>query len=141
MPHRSRPPLPVGVPLLDSQHRQLHSMLLSLIQTLECQPGGANAGERFVQISEAISAHFKAEEHYLEEVGYPDLIPHRFEHQALVEQFRDKLARWNTPGAPPLVNLVREVAETSIRHILRVDRAYAEWLRSEAVRKDAKASV
>jgi hemerythrin-like metal-binding protein len=108
-------------------------MLVSLVHTLESHPGNPQAGDRIMQIADAITEHFLTEEVYLEGLGYPDLSAHRHEHEALVEIFREKLTRWHAPGAPPIAELVKEVAATSWQHIETVDWAYAVWLKEKQV--------
>lgn len=124
-------PRSVGVPHLDEQHRHIHRMLVSLVHTLESHPGNPQASDRIMQIAEAITEHFLTEEVFLEGLGYPNLRAHSHEHQAMVEIFREKLARWNAPGAPPIADLVKEVAASSWQHIEMVDSDYAVWLKEK----------
>lgn len=125
-------PAPVGVARLDAEHRQLHHLIMSLIRRLERHPGAAGAEARFIEIFERMVEHFKTEEDYLEARGYPDLAPHRFEHELLLDWFRDQLVLRNGPGARPLVLLVTEIAEIIRRHHQTIDRTYAAWLKGSA---------
>jgi hemerythrin len=121
-------PLLVGVAQLDGQHRLLHRLIMSLIRTLETNPGDSRAEACFSEIFENMVEHFKAEEEYLENYRYPDLVPHRFEHELLLDWFQDQSMQRNAPNAPPLLRLVKLLAEIIQRHHETVDRAYATWL-------------
>jgi hemerythrin-like metal-binding protein len=122
------PPEPVGVPRLDEQHLQMHRSVTGLVRALEADPAAAGAEDRFLELFHLTVEHFKAEEDYLEAQGYPDLVAHRFEHELLLDWFRDCLARRSGPAAQPLLQAARENAETIRLHQQTVDRAYAAWL-------------
>ena len=125
---RWRDPALVGVLVLDQQHRELLRLLHRLEKTLEADPGGALPEYRFVQLAEETSAHFKEEEAFLQGVGYPALARHRADHARILEGFRQSLARWDAPGAPPLVDLVKEFAQATQLHLEDADQAFAVWL-------------
>jgi hemerythrin-like metal-binding protein len=125
-----KPPAPTGVAQLDEQHQRMHQ----LFQLLETDPGHAGAEERFVELFHALVEHFKCEEDYLEARGYPGLKPHRFEHELLLDQFRDSVARRAAPNPPPLGPVVQELADTIRVHSETVDLLYSDWLRSEVGR-------
>ena len=121
-------PASVGVARLDQEHRQLHRLIMGLIRNLEGDARVPGAEARFLEIFERVVEHFKTEEDYLEAKGYPDLAPHRFEHELLLDWFRDQLVVRNAPGARPLLLLVQEIAEIIQRHHQTIDQAYAVWL-------------
>jgi len=121
-------PASVGVARLDEQHRVLHRLIMSLIGALEADPGDSGTEDRFLEVFERAVEHFKTEEDYLEARGYPGLVPHRFEHELLLDWFRDQIVARPAPNARPLILLVKEVAEIIQRHHETVDKAYAEWL-------------
>jgi hemerythrin-like metal-binding protein len=123
-------PAPVGVARLDEQHRRSHELVSALVQALRTDPGDAGAEERFVELFQDTVLHFKAEEDFLEGKGYPDLIPHRFEHELLLDWFREQLAHRNAPEPRPLLEVVTELADLLRQHREKVDQAYATWLAS-----------
>lgn len=130
-------PASVGVGRLDEEHRQLHHLITGLLKTLETSPGAARGEARFMEIFERVVAHFKTEEDYLEAQGFPGLAPHRFEHELLLDWFRDQLVLRGSTGARPLILLVREIAEIIQRHHQTVDRAYAVWLKDPEATADS----
>jgi hemerythrin-like metal-binding protein len=121
-------PLTVGVAPLDEQHRSLHQLILALIRTLESGPADAEAEKTFIRIFENAVLHFRTEEDYLEARGYPDLVPHRFEHELLLDWFREQMVLRDGPHAAPLVQLVQEAGTLIQEHQAAVDRAYVVWL-------------
>jgi len=125
-------PAPMGIPLFDIQHLELHERLRGLLTTLESDPNGALSEYRFIQLSELTAEHFQAEEDYLQAVGYPDLAVHRWDHLKILERFRSDLARWRAPGAPPLSDLVAAFAQAVQTHLEKADRGFALWLESRS---------
>jgi hemerythrin len=124
-PKRKAPAL-TGVAQLDEQHERMDQ----LFRLLEGEPGHAGAEERFVELFHSLVEHFKFEEDYLEARGFPQLKPHRFEHELLLDLFRDSVSRRGAPHPPPLGPVVRELAEAIRAHGETIDRAYCDWLRA-----------
>ncbi len=121
-------PASVGVARLDQEHRRLHRLIMGLVRSLERNARAPRGEDRFLELFEQTVKHFKTEEDYLEARGYPELAPHRFEHELLLDWFRDQLVLRNTQGARPLLLLVQEIAEIIQGHHQTIDRAYALWL-------------
>lgn len=124
------PPSTVGVGLLDEQHHRMHRLIMGLAGDLQARPGDAACEDRFIEIFETIVEHFRAEEDFLQSRGYPGLKAHQFEHELLLDWFRDQMAQRTMPGKRPLALLAREAAEIIQGHQASVDRDYAEWLKS-----------
>ena len=120
----------VGVAQLDEQHRLHRKLVMDLLRTLETQPSDAKAEAAFINIFENAVIHFRTEEDYLEAQGYPDLMPHRFEHELLLDWFRDQMALRDGPHAPPLIQLVKEIGTIFQQHHANVDQDYATWLQA-----------
>ena len=124
-------PALVGIREIDQQHREWHGLLLKLFGTLATDPNGALSEFRFIRLVELTVDQFKAEEECLLSLGYPDLAGHHLEHEAVLRGTRENLVRWNAPGAPPLIDLVEDFAETNQRHMDTSDRAFALWLEQQ----------
>lgn len=119
-------PAPTGVDQLDEQHQRMHQ----LFRLLETEPEHAGAEDRFVELFHSLVEHFKCEEDFLEARGFPDLKPHRFEHELLLDLFRDSVIRRSAPHPPPLGAVVQELAEAIRVHSETVDLLYSDWLRA-----------
>ena len=120
----------VGVAQLDEQHRLHRKLVMDLLRTLETQPGDAKAEAAFINIFENAVIHFRTEEDYLEAQSYPDLMPHRFEHELLLDWFRDQMVQRDGPHARPLIQLVQEIGTIFQQHHATVDQDYATWLQA-----------
>lgn len=123
-------PQSTGVAQLDDQHRSLRQLILGLLRTLRTRAADAEAEKTFIKIFETLVLHFRTEEDYLEARGYPDLVPHRFEHELLLDWFRDQMVLRDGPHAAPLAQLAREAGTLIQDHQATVDHAYAAWLKT-----------
>jgi hemerythrin-like metal-binding protein len=120
----------VGVAPLDEQHRLIHKLIMGLLGALETGPAGPEAEKAFIRIFESTVVHFRTEEDYLEAQGYPELVSHQFEHELLLDWFRDQMAqREPQHPPPPLAQRVQEIAGIIQAHQATVDQDYAAWLR------------
>jgi hemerythrin-like metal-binding protein len=121
-------PMPIGVAQLDEQHWGLHRHLWRLLRTLETVPFGALPEYRFIQLYEKTFEHFRTEEAFLQTIGYPDLVAHRFAHEKILDGFREGMSRWNAPSTPSLAELVEDFGKMTQHHYDEADCAFATWL-------------
>jgi len=121
--------LDTGVAVLDEQHRLLDRILCSLYQTLQGNASARDLAARVDQLLCLVDEHFATEEAVLETCAYPHLGPHRAEHEGLVERMRELQRFYAEPGAPPLVEMVKQARAMLLAHVREVDGDYAEYLR------------
>ena len=73
----------VGLPRIDDQHKQLISISNILIAATAQGEGKEALVDVYERLKEYTQFHFKDEEAYMEELGYPDLEKHKAEHALL----------------------------------------------------------
>lgn len=127
---RWQPEYTVYDPELDAHHRQL----IRYIQVLDDPENRRRADPAFLKmIVEGLVSytvfHFEAEERMMRDSGYPDLEPHREEHQdftadALV--FRDSFGRASRRFEGVVLAYLKDWLRT---HILSSDKHFGEYLR------------
>ena len=112
----------LGIPGVDQEHRTF----FELIRAIEAWTGaeGGPALEALRSLRRYAEAHFANEEEFLDAVGYPELAPHRAEHQAFL---RDVEALEQVQDLPAEV-AVRMARAWIGQHILGTDRRYSRWL-------------
>ena len=112
----------LGIPGVDQEHRTFFER----IRAIEAGAGadGGTALEALRSLRRYAEAHFANEEEFLDAVGYPELAPHRAEHQAFL---RDVAALEQVPDLPAEV-AVRMARAWIGQHILGTDRRYSRWL-------------
>lgn len=76
--------LHVGHETIDEQHKQLFSIAADLVQAIEEGRGEAMLKEIFSRLKEYTQYHFKEEEAYMQEIGYPQADAHAAQHAILI---------------------------------------------------------
>lgn len=115
----------VGVVQLDEQHRQLVAMINKLA---DCNDEGqARSGAVFHEIlagmADYAQQHFRDEENYLRQIGYPDLAAHEKEYTTFVEAMIE-LGVAATKGVQDVGAVHRYLHAWSREHILGSDMRY-----------------
>ena len=122
---------PTGDPDLDAQHLRILQALQRLEESL-CGPFPlATLGARLAQLEDMVLEHFRDEEARLEAAGYPLLVPHRAEHEVLVERCHQIMGTYTGPDSPPLASMPEAFVAIFQQHIQDVDADYAAWLERE----------
>ena len=118
----------VGFDPIDAQHKELVKMTNELFQG--CKEGGPGACIALEQtIGKALEyaqTHFYTEEKYMKETNYPNLVPHKKEHEDFVAQVRKTLEEFEHGEAEPII-LARFLKKWLLNHIALVDKQCAPY--------------
>ena len=84
-----KPEFRIGVESVDHEHKELIALINDLHETM--QGGGTHdeITETLGEIYANISAHFALEERLMRDARFPDLGPHKADHEALLDQLLD----------------------------------------------------
>lgn len=121
---------------IDEQHKRFFELLNQLDAILmsgDVDKVKRSARDAVEALGEYAALHFADEERYLEELGYPDLAAHQFEHARLVRQisgYRDDLFAGRVILS---TTLLKTMAGWLTGHILVTDKKYAAFA-SDAAR-------
>lgn len=120
----------VGIPLMDSQHKELIRLTNDLYRS--CLVGEEAARTNFLAAMKGtvdyVKRHFSTEEKLLLKVGYPELAEHKREHEAFVKHILDE-AQSFTEGKKFVPNMfVRYLRDWILSHIAVADKRYAAFI-------------
>jgi methyl-accepting chemotaxis protein len=121
-------PYRTGAAARDAEHLRIFTALQRLEESLGGPFPLETLGPRLKQLEELLLDHFRHEEAFLAEAGYPLLGAHKVEHEVALDRCHALLDRFSQPGSPPLVRLARQFQAALLRHIGTVDRDYADFL-------------
>ena len=118
----------VGVAAMDAQHKKLVGMINQLA---DCHAGrDRTSSETFHQVLRAMfeytQVHFRAEETYLQEIGYPQRAAHLGEHDAFVEKMT-AYSMAAADGTHDCAGAYRYLKEWLLAHILSSDMKYRDY--------------
>jgi hemerythrin len=115
----------VGVAALDAQHMTLIGMINRLADCHAARSSGSSGAfhEVLSRMFDYTQVHLKAEEDYLQRIGYPQFEAHRSEHTAFIE----KMGTFNMAAAEDIQDeaaVHRYLKDWWLSHILESDMQY-----------------
>ena len=115
----------LGLGEIDSQHASLLAWVARAYQDIEAEAGSKEAKYSLEEFEQYVTAHFVAEEAYMQELRFSGLDAHRQMHQRFLARIvAEKYAQ--IAGNPMTVDLLCFLHDWLVDHILVADKAYAE---------------
>lgn len=122
----------VGMQKLDDDHRHLLDLVSQAMESIINRDPPKRVARRIDEIVSDTRRHFAEEERLMERTSYRNLVPHRAEHQALLEQISKALAD-HARGSISAVDLSTALAHWLLDHIVQSDKPLAEHLNKSGV--------
>jgi hemerythrin-like metal-binding protein len=122
-------PFPSGVAAIDRQHVELLTTIQELRQAMREQQGEVAVSRALGFLITYTDDHFRFEEAYMRQLGFPAVDAHLREHaffRAQIHQLRERLGAGDGSVALELASLLFTWFQ---EHLLNEDRAYAEFAR------------
>ncbi|MBS1160170.1 MAG: hemerythrin [Proteobacteria bacterium] len=126
--------LEMGIETIDNQHRWLVDATNRLyLEITRAEPDRAVLGEILEGLVDYTMNHFVLEEELFQRFGYPETVAHKAEHDAFTATAMNLLMQFESGESvgPPVLDFLKEWL---LHHILKVDRAYAPFLKEAGVR-------
>lgn len=118
-----------GNDMIDSQHKELIAKINDLLKACESNEGKEAAAQMMSYLSDYVNFHFREEEKFQEEIGYPGIKEHKEKHAEFKETvafLSDTIA--HGPASADLSALVqKKVIDWLYTHIKGFDRSVAEY--------------
>ncbi|WP_413875777.1 bacteriohemerythrin [Albidovulum sp.] len=95
-----KPEFSVGDPAVDHEHRELVDLVNTAAGAILDGRPGADVDRCLGDLLRAISAHFAHEERQMTRAGYDQLVPHKGDHERLLDSLRDIMDSAGTPSVP-----------------------------------------
>lgn len=125
--------LSVGYRLLDTDHKRLID-LINKLHDATAQQGHTPAAvlEALNALIDYTKAHFTHEETLMHKTGYPQYIPHKIEHDRLMQQVDDFRKRYEAGQTGLSQENIVFLRTWLCDHIVKVDRFLGQWLAKTA---------
>lgn len=123
----------LGIDEMDSQHQ----ILLEIAEHFRCSQNNysqtcqAELGTILRALLEYARYHLKAEELYLQQIGYPELSDHKRQHHKLVANLNQNIALFNQHQLTQQ-DLSNFIENWITRHIMEEDAKYGEFVHALA---------
>ena len=122
-----------GVPLVDSQHRELIKLTNELYNA--CMGGKEKTEAVFKdamrRMVDYVRFHFNAEQELLKQINYPDYPHHKMQHDSLVKDIIDAAAEYKEGVKFVPNNFVRRLKDWIFSHIAVYDQQWAGYVHTE----------
>lgn len=122
--------LDIGFPRLDEQHKELFAISSELMDAIAEGKGEEELKATFDRLKAYTELHFREEEAYMKEIGFPDLEEHAAEHSLLLVRVNTlwRLIQSGEPISPKGVSLF--ISEWIAGHIMEKDARIGRFAKS-----------
>jgi hemerythrin len=123
--------LATGIQTIDDQHKEIFKRINALLDAGKQGKGRQEVAGMIEFLEDYVKTHFAAEEAIQKEHAYPDYNQHKAMHTAFLKDV-DKLKRELASEGATLslsFEVNRTVVDWLVSHIMRVDKALAEFMR------------
>lgn len=119
----------VGNDVLDMQHQKMFGKINELLEAIINEEGEHVVDEMVGFFKEYMDQHFKYEEKYLIENGYPDAEKHKGKHDVFIAKYYELKKKLDDGADPGKVVLEIEnfMGSWLTQHILTEDQLYARY--------------
>ncbi|MGQ3685760.1 MAG: bacteriohemerythrin [Candidatus Loosdrechtia sp.] len=123
----------VGVRVLDEQHKQIVILINTLIEMSNVEVASEIISDTLTKMTRYALEHFKDEEHYMLEYGYPGFSLQKSQHQ----EFKKKTAGFCIDTMAYTETVPMEISEFLkswwTNHILKEDMKYKEFFNEKGL--------
>lgn len=127
--------LSIGINSIDEQHKKLVNMINALNDAKVAGSTNELLGKIFTGLTSYTQKHFTYEENLFAEHGYINTDEHKRQHNELITQvieLKDKFLQ--SPQGTTGDDLIHFLKRWLTSHIMKTDKAYAEFLISKGVK-------
>lgn len=127
------PSFSVNISEIDLQHQTLMEMINDLNDAIQEQKDGALLGKIVSGLIHYAETHFKTEEKYFKEFGYPDAENHLKEHASFVQKVSDFIDELDMGKQNLSWDVSAFLGDWLKDHIKGVDNQYSQFLTEKGV--------
>lgn len=121
----------VNHPVLDEHHHTLFKLVDELSAAILEKREGQVIGGVLDSLVDYTKMHFAAEEHLMQQAGYPGLSQHREAHERLVAQVQDFQRRFGEGDRSVTAEITQFLmTDWLVKHIIGMDELYAPHLKA-----------
>jgi hemerythrin len=128
--------LQIGVPRLDTQHRELIDLLNRLRTAVQAKQPLAELQALATELTLHVRLHFSDEEMIMEGAQYPELPQHRACHGEFTEGILELQKHLVFHHASYFLQIMNFELEWIAKHLEEEDGKFGEWLRKTATEAD-----
>lgn len=123
----------IGVPLIDAQHEELFARVTTFVETLRSDKAWDekvnSVNDTLGFMKDYVVTHFRDEEAYQEEIGYPGLDEHRKTHQDMVSYVGSISEQYEQNGYKEITmqQFAGKLVTWLVNHVVADDQKIADY--------------
>ncbi|MHB8809516.1 MAG: bacteriohemerythrin [Desulfobulbaceae bacterium] len=125
--------LSVNVAEIDKQHQKLIALINELADSMRQGQGRKVVGKIISGLQAYTEIHFKAEENYFRQFGYPDAARHIQEHEAFVAKVTEFNNGFERGALSLSVDLLNFLSDWLRHHIKGEDKKYSSFFNAKGL--------
>ncbi len=126
--------LSVNIAEIDQQHQKLVSMINELNDAMKQGKSKDVLGKIVTGLISYTAIHFKTEEKYFAQYGYPDADSHNSEHSAFVQKVTDVKERFESGQISLSIEIMNFLRDWLQNHIKGTDKKYSHFLNEKGLK-------
>lgn len=126
--------LSLEIPTIDREHKKLVALINDLFDGFQAGRGREVLGRVLDELIDYTATHFKHEEEFFRQTGYPQAAEHKGEHEKLVKTVLEVQAKYKTGEAVLTQDVMQFLKGWLVNHIMGSDKKYSAHLRAHGVR-------
>ena len=115
----------VKISQIDQQHKKLTEMVNELNDAMKIGKGKDTIGNIINGLTNYTMTHFRTEEKYFDQFGYPETDTHKKEHAAFVEKVADFRAKFESKQRLLTIEVMDFLSDWLKKHIMGTDKKYS----------------
>lgn len=123
----------VGVELFNNQHKHLFEILKKLYAAMEDKNDKFALASIVNSLINYSREHFKAEEEYMSEYGFPKYEAHKKDHEAFINRVLKFAEDFKSDKQLLHLDILVFLKNWMFQHILVLDKGYKEFLNSKGI--------
>jgi len=124
----------VNVTEIDRQHQKLVAMINDLSDAMKQGKGKEVLGKIINALIDYTATHFKTEEKYFNQFGYPETVSHKKEHTAFVQNVSDFKDKFENEKITLSIEIMNFLSNWLRSHIKGVDKKYSQFFNEKGLK-------
>lgn len=127
----------IGVPKIDVQHEELFARVTAFVNTVCAEKDWAEkvagVNDTLAFMKDYVITHFRDEEEYQTEIGYPNLQEHKEIHRDMVDYIEGIAAEYEKNGYREIVmqQFVGKLVTWIVNHVVAEDQRIGDFAKSK----------
>jgi len=124
----------VKVTEIDMQHQKLVAMINELHDAMKDGRGKEVIGKLIIDLIGYTATHFKTEEKYFDQFGYPETDSHKKEHTAFVQKISEFKDGFEKGQLSLTIDVMNFLMDWLLKHIKGADMQYSRFFNSKGLK-------